>query len=85
MKISVYDTYVHKDEGTIMHFDILVEESTNKTDVFSFGMKYLESKGMKDALLSTTECKFCHIETASTDIEIEIREKGFHVIEIENC
>lgn len=26
MKISVYDTYVPKDENTVMHFDILVED-----------------------------------------------------------
>ncbi|MDY8134655.1 DUF2024 family protein [Aquimarina sp. 2201CG5-10] len=85
MKVSVYDTYVPKDKSTVMHFDILVEESTNLEEVYDYGKLYLNNKGIPDFNLTTKECNFCHIENAPDQIEKEIREKGFYIIEMENC
>ncbi|NER15382.1 DUF2024 family protein [Leptobacterium flavescens] len=85
MKVSVYDTYVPKDESTIMHFDILVEDNTDLEDVYSYGKAYLNYKGISDYKLTTKECNFCHMETAPAHVEKEIREKGFYIIEMENC
>ena len=35
--------------------------------------------------LSTKECRFCHIESASDDLMKQIGNKGYHIIEMENC
>ncbi|NQY31010.1 MAG: DUF2024 family protein [Flavobacteriaceae bacterium] len=85
MKISVYDTYVPKEDKTVMHFDILVEEGTSEKNVYEYGKLYLDSKNLINNKLTTSECKFCHIEVAPEDVQNEICEKGFSIIEMENC
>jgi len=86
MKVSVWDTYVKRDDGKIIHFDILVPSNfTNKVDIFNFGNEYLSTKPFSTKELSTKECKFCHIENATQEIEDSIKEKGYFIIEMENC
>lgn len=85
MKVSVYDTYVPKDGNTTMHFDILVEDNTSIADVYAYGKKYLDRKGIPGFQLTTKECNFCHMETAPEQVEREIRNHGFYIIEMENC
>lgn len=84
MKISVYDTYVPKN-NQLMHFDILTEENETLKNVLNYGKSYLKSKGLVNYKLNTKECKFCHIEVAPTHIEKEIKENGYFIIEMENC
>lgn len=85
MKVSVYDTYLTKDKNTIMHFDILVEEGTVDQQVYDYGKEYLKTKNLDHRSLTTEECRFCHIEAASKAVEKEIEQKGFYIIEMENC
>ena len=84
MKVSVYDTYV-PNNNTLMHFDILVAEGTPEKDVYNYGKLYLTNKNLKNIQLTTKECKFCHIESAPKEVEKQILEKGFYIIEMENC
>ncbi|AUP80170.1 DUF2024 family protein [Flavivirga eckloniae] len=85
MKVSVYDTYVPKDDNNRMHFDILVEEGESVENVYKYGKTYLNQKGIPDFELTTNECNFCHMETVSVEIEKEIRDKGYYILEMENC
>ncbi|APD06298.1 hypothetical protein UJ101_00761 [Flavobacteriaceae bacterium UJ101] len=85
MKVSVYDTYVPKDNHTTMHFDILVEEGTSEKDVYNYGKKYLSERGIPNFQLTTKECNFCHMETAPDTVEKEIKKSGYFIIEMENC
>lgn len=86
MKVAVWDTYVPKDDGTIMHFDIIVPSEIKDTAViYKYGKDYLETKNQQGRLLISEECRFCHIETVSPQWETEIRQKGYFVLEMENC
>jgi hypothetical protein len=86
MKIAVWDTYVTRKDGKIMHFDILVDEATkNAEQVFEYGKKYLKSVAQEGQELSSKECRFCHIDKAPIEIENQVRENGFSIIEMENC
>ncbi|WP_064967475.1 DUF2024 family protein [Tenacibaculum ovolyticum] len=85
MKISVYDTYVQKNNNTVMHFDILVEESKTLEDAIAFGKEYLASKKLSDKQLTTNECKFCHMETAPNEVKEVVLRDGYYIIEMENC
>lgn len=85
MRVSVYDTYVPKDENTVMHFDILVEDTDSVDNVYDYGKAYLNGKGISDFQLTTKECNFCHMETAPEHVENEIKTKGYFIIEMENC
>lgn len=86
MKVNVWDTYVLKKNGTLMHFDILVPIETSEEDtVFQYGDDYLSNKNVHIQSLSTSECRLCHMETAPEEVVTSIQEKGYHIIEIQNC
>ncbi|KAF2517182.1 DUF2024 family protein [Flavobacterium foetidum] len=86
MKIAVWDTYVTRKDGKIMHFDILVDENLNDAEqVYEYGKKYLKSVAQEGQALSSKECRFCHIDKAPIEVENQIRENGFSIIEMENC
>ncbi|MFD2940691.1 DUF2024 family protein [Flavobacterium notoginsengisoli] len=86
MKIAVWDTYVTRKDGKIMHFDILVDENVNDAEqVYEYGKKYLKSVAQEGQALSSKECRFCHIDKAPIEVENQIRENGFSIIEMENC
>ncbi|MFK7848099.1 MAG: DUF2024 family protein [Rhodothermales bacterium] len=85
MKIAVWDTYVTKQDGNIMHFDILVEEGVVWEDVQKHGKQYLAAKAPGFKALTTAECTFCHIEEASDDLKKIINTQGYSIIEMEGC
>ncbi len=86
MNIAVYDTYVRKKDGQIMHFDILVPYELNNTEIiYKYGMEYLASKGQQGQVISSRECRFCHVDKATEKIKFEILEKGYYIVEMEGC
>ncbi len=86
MKVSVWDTYVKRDDNRIMHFDILVPSNlTDEDKIFSYGTNYLKSKAIEGKELTTNECRFCHIAKASDEVIMSIEQKGYFIIEMENC
>jgi hypothetical protein len=86
MKISVWDTYVTRDDGSIMHFDILVPSNVkDEQAIFSFGMNYLKTKSFKTSSLTAKECRFCHVEQATEEIIASIEKNNYAIIEMEHC
>ena len=59
-KINVWDTYVTKKEGNIMHFDILVPaEITDTTTIYNYGKEYLKTKRQEGQPLNSEQCRLC--------------------------
>ncbi len=86
MRISVWDTYVRREDGLVMHFDILVPSTMdNENIVFSYGKAYLADKPFDTHGLTSKECKFCHMEQATQEVMDEINKKGYYIVEMENC
>lgn len=86
MKVAVWDTYVRRKNGIVMHFDILVpDDLKNENEIFAFGKEYLNTKPFETADLSAKECRFCHMEAAPDAVMEEINKKGYYIIEMENC
>ncbi len=86
MKVAVWDTYVTKKDGKIMHFDIIAPtEIRDTTVIFNYGKAYLKTKNQEGQPLTSKECRFCHIETLRPAWEAEISQKGYFIIEMENC
>lgn len=85
MKVAVWDTYVTRKDGKIMHFDILVNENDKAEEVFEYGKNYLKTVSQEGQVLTSKECNFCHIDKAPEAIEKQILENGFSIIEMENC
>ena len=86
MKVAVWDTYVKKEDGKMMHFDILVPHHvTDEKTIYNYGKSYLKRKSFKTGELTSNQCQFCHIEQATDIIINNIERVGFHIIEMEHC
>lgn len=86
MKVSVFDTYVRRADGRVMHFDILVPDTEKDlAKIHGYGHEYLKGKGEESAALGTRECSFCHVEQATPEIVQAIEARGYFIIEMENC
>lgn len=86
MQIAVFDTYVRRPDGRRMHFDILIpSEGKSQAQVLEYGRAYLAAKNIPAQSLISEECRFCHIESASPEVELDIQKSGFSIIELQNC
>lgn len=85
IKVAVWDTYVKREDGRLMHFDIVVPENTEKEKVFSYGTEYLRAKGIKGVQVTNRESRYCHSEMAKPEVQKAILEKGYYIFEMENC
>lgn len=86
LKVSVYDTYVSKKQGGVMHFDILVDANEKDLEkIYGYGRDYLKSKGQEGQPLTSKQCRFCHVENAKGAMEDSITVNGYYIIEMEGC
>jgi Domain of unknown function (DUF2024) len=85
MQCAVYDTYVEKDDGKTMHFDVIVEENTPHEKAIEFGKQYLESVGQGGQRMTQEECQFCHIQEAPSVVERDITSRGYYIQKMEGC
>lgn len=86
MQVAVWDTYVTRKDGRIMHFDIIAPTTIKDSSIIhNFGKSYLKTKGEEMQPLTAKECQFCHIEAVQPSWEKEILEKGYYIIEMQNC
>lgn len=86
MQVAVWDTYVTKKDGTVMHFDIIAPDHIKDEKIIhTFGKEYLLSKNQAEQPLTAKECQYCHIEKASPEIEMSIQQKGYYILEMQNC
>lgn len=85
-KVNIWDTYVTKKDGALMHFDIVAPiEIIDTAVIYKYGREYLKSKGQEGQPLSSKECRLCHIEELRPSWENEIEDKGYFIIEMEGC
>ena len=85
-KVNIWDTYVTKNTGTIMHFDIGAPVSIDDTTlIYSYGNDYLKTQGQEGRPLSSKQCRLCHLEVLKPEWKNEIDEKGYFIIEMEGC
>lgn len=86
MQVAVWDTYVTKKDGSIMHFDIIApSEIKDSTVIYGYGLEYLKEKGQENQPLTANECNFCHVENVRPQWTKAIEQKGYFILEMENC
>ena len=85
MECAVYDTYVTKKEGRIMHFDVVVEACTAHEKAIEYSKQYLATAGQDRQKITSEECQFCHIQAAPPFVEKAIEQNGYWVQKIEGC
>ena len=86
MEVAVWDTFVTRKNGSIMHFDIIApSEIKDSAIIHGFGLKYLKEKGEENQPLTSKECTFCHHERVKPLWEHSLKTKGYYIVELENC
>ena len=86
MKVAVWDTYVTKKDGSIMHFDIIAPTEVKDTNIiYGYGKEYLKKKGQEGQPLTFKQCRFCHIREIWPQWESDIKAKGYFILEMEGC
>lgn len=85
MECAVYDTYVTKKDGRIMHFDVIVEANTPHEKAIEYGKEFLNSVQQGEQKMTQEECQFCHIQEAPPMIEKSIKDNGYYIQKMEGC
>lgn len=85
MKVAVYDTYVTRNDGEVMHFDIIVASDVGAEKVLEHGRQFLSEVGQGKQPLSSKECRFCHMEQPSPAVLKSISTRGYHIEKMEGC
>lgn len=86
MKVAVWDTYVTKKDGNVMHFDIIVPEELKDIEtIYRYGKAYLKQKNQEGRDLTAKECQFCHVQSPRPEWVSSIEQQGYFIYEMENC
>lgn len=86
MKVAVWDTYVKRKDGRVMHFDIIAPSEVRDTAIIhGYGRVYLRGKGQEGQTLTARECRFCHVRAMTPAWQADIRRQGYYILELENC
>jgi Domain of unknown function (DUF2024) len=85
MECAVYDTYVTKKDGRIMHFDVIVEANTPHDKAVDYGKEFLEQVGQGGQTMTQEECQFCHVQEAPPVVATEIENRGYFIQKMEGC
>ena len=84
MNFHVFDTYVKAKDGHTMHFDVITDNN-NTEKAISFAKEWLKIIKEDSAKVTSEECKFCHTESVSEEIEIEIMTNGYFIVKMDGC
>ncbi len=85
MECAVYDTYVTKKDGRIMHFDVIVEANTPHEKAIEYGKEFLQNVEQGEQKMTQEECQFCHIQEAPPMVEKNIKDNGYYIQKMEGC
>lgn len=85
MECAVYDTYVTKKDGRIMHFDVIVETNTPHEKAIEYGKEFLQQVEQGGQKMTQEECQFCHIQEAPPLVEKSIKDDGYYIQKMEGC
>ena len=85
MECAVYDTYVTKKDGRIMHFDVIVEANTPHEKAIEYGKEFLQNVDQGEQKMTQEECQFCHIQEAPPMVEKSIKDNGYYIQKMEGC
>ena len=85
MEIEVYDTYAQSENGSKIHFDVMLpiggDEPTAKKKVKEF----VENISENTSPIRLESIQFCHTETVKLEVEEKVAKDGYCIVPIENC
>jgi hypothetical protein len=85
MECAVYDSYITKKDGRIMHLDVVVDASTPHEKAIEYGKQYLSATGQGGQEMTQEECQFCHTQEAPPFVERAIEQMDYWIQKMEGC
>jgi hypothetical protein len=85
MDCDVFDAYVTRPDGRLMHFDVIVPAGASQVEALAFGQAYLTSVNVMDSVVTAERCRFCHAEQATPEMARAIAAQGYYVLPMEGC
>jgi len=67
-----------------MHFDVFTAVKDDQKAI-EFAKEWLTSIGEGEALVTSKECNFCHIQGASNQVVEAINKDGYFIYKMEGC
>ena len=84
MNVAIWDTYIKRANGSVIHIDIVVpEEVKSEATIYSYGQVYLSSIA-EEGEIDSDYCQYCHVEEPTTQMVNDINNKGFSIIRLED-
>ncbi len=72
-----------KDDHT-MHFDVITDKKETEK-VIKYAKAGLKPIDESESEVTLEECRFCHSESVSEEVEIEIMTNGYFIAKMEGC
>jgi hypothetical protein len=85
MECDVFDTYVTRSDGRLMHFDVIAPTGVSQAEALAFGQAYLKSVNVMDSVVTAERCRFCHVEQATPEMARAIAAQGYYILPMEGC
>lgn len=85
MQIDVYDTYATSKKGHIIHFDVFLPEGEGKEKALRYAHAFLADIGESADALKQERCNFCHSQSANDEVEKQIEQSGYFILQMEGC
>lgn len=84
MQVAVWDTYVKKEDGHVLHFDVIVPETQKNADkILGYAQRHCHDQGVVNPSITTDECQFCHLEAPSEEMVRNIEAQGHFILEMD--
>jgi hypothetical protein len=85
MQLDVFNTYVTRDDGVVMHFDVLMPKGSASEHAQSNALDWLQTIGITANQVLLDSCQYCHSEDATPEIERDVQQQGYFILQMEGC
>ena len=85
MEIEVYDTYAQSENGSKIHFDVMLPIGGDEPTAKKKAKEFVEKISENTSPIRLESIQFCHTETAKLEVEEKVAKDGYCNVPIENC
>ena len=85
MEIEVYDTYAQSENGSKIHFDVMLPIGGDEPTAKKKAKEFVKIISENTSPIKLESIQFCHTVTAKLEVEEKVEKDGYCIVPIENC
>ena len=85
MEIEVYDTYAQSENGSKIHFDVMLPIGGDEPTAKNKAKEFVEIISENTSPIKLKSNQFCHTETAKPEVEEKVEKDVYCIVQIKNC